>query len=232
MEKLTEFIKRHWISIIILIVASIIITYLSLKYMDTDPKDPITSLVSTQVTEFKNNLKEDNYRVATNKSEQISGVSLEEYNRLKAQYGESSRIAFEAFTNVNAMLQDSLKIVKLERDDLNNKKWVWETVKPSGSVIKASMNEKDSILHTEMDIKINVTDVVDKGKIFKKDKFYTDFYSPDQNIKVNGVKTFRKEIVIKPKRLGLGLQFGYGLSQDFKIVPYVGVGLSYNFLNL
>jgi hypothetical protein len=36
----------------------------------------------------------------------------------------------------------------------------------------------------------------------------------------------------KPKKYGIGIQFGYGisLSGTIKCAPYVGVGLSYNFI--
>ena len=231
MKKLTDFLKRNALIITGLIAWSFLVAYLSVNYIHNDPQDPITSLVSDKVEEFKNNLKEDNARVETNKSESISGISLEQYNKLKAQYNSKS-IEFNSFTNTYATLKDSLKMARLTIDELNNKIWSWETIKTSGSIIKATMNEKDSILHASVDVKLNITDVVDKGGIFKKDKFYTDFYSPDQNIKINGVQNFRKEIVVKPKRIGLGIQFGYGVSDNFKVAPYIGLGISYNFLNL
>jgi len=34
----------------------------------------------------------------------------------------------------------------------------------------------------------------------------------------------------KPKRYGIGLQIGYGITREFKASPYVGVGLSYNII--
>lgn len=231
MEKIFNFIKTNWAFLLILICFTAVITYLSVKYMDTDPKDPITSLVSEKITDFKDELKQENARVQTNKSEVISGISLEEYNKLLERYNDKS-IEFNEFTNTYSTLKDSLKIAKITIDELNNKVWSWETLKPSGSVISATMNEKDSVLHASVDVKLNVTDVVDKGGLFKKDKFYTDFYSPDQNIKINGVQNFRKEIVVKPKRLGFGIQAGYGIMDNFKVGPYIGVGISYNLLNL
>lgn len=32
------------------------------------------------------------------------------------------------------------------------------------------------------------------------------------------------------KRIGIGLQVGYGIGSDFTIQPYVGIGISYNFI--
>lgn len=226
-----ELIKKYGIQILILIIVSAIVCYLSLRYMQNEPKDPITSLVSEKVVEFKDKLKEDNARVETNKSEQLSGISKEEYQNLLNRYNDKT-IEVNAFTNINSLLSDSLRIVKLDRDELKNKIWIWENKKPSGSTIKATMNEKDSILHTSVDVKLNITDVKEKGGLFKKDRFFTDFYSPDQNIKINGVQNFRKETIVKPKRLGLGIQVGYGVMSDLKPSIYVGVGASYNILNL
>ncbi len=229
--RIINFIKAHFIAILILLAVSVLITYLAVKYMDNEPKDPITTLVSDKVETFKDNLKQENARVATNKSESVSGISREEYQALLARYNDKS-IAFDAFTNINALLSDSLKIVKLDRDQLKNKVWTWENKKPSGSIIKAVMNEKDSVLHTSVDVKLNVTDVVDKGGLFKRDRFYTDIYSPDQNIKVNGVQNFRQEKIIKRKKVGIGFHVGYGFSSDLRLTPYVGIGISYNLINL
>ena len=53
------------------------------------------------------------------------------------------------------------------------------------------MSEKDSVLVPEADIAV-VTNDRTEGRGNKK-KYYTDFYSPDQNIKFNGAKTYRVE---------------------------------------
>lgn len=231
MKSLISFIKKYGIQLLILIIVSIIVSYLSIQYVHSDYKDPVTSLVSNKVEEFKDNLKEENARVETNKTETISGISKEEYMALLNRYNNKS-IEFDAFTNIHATVKDSLKNALVKLDEANNKIWNWENKKPSGSVIKATMSEKDSVLHTSVDIKVNVTDVKEKGGFFGRDKFYTDFYSPDQNIKINGVQNFRKETIVKPKRLGIGLQVGYGVMSDLKPSIYVGVGASYNILNL
>lgn len=224
-------IKKYGIQFLIICFLTIVFVYLGLKYMNNDPKDPITSLVSNKVETFKDNLKQENARIETNKSEKISGISKEEYLTLLNRYNDKS-IEVESFNNIVSTVRDSLKLAKLEITDFKNKEWMWKTVKPSGSTIIATMNEKDSVLHTSIDVKLNVTEVVDKGGLFKKDRFYTDFYSPDQNIKINGVQNYRKEVILKPKRIGLGLQVGYGVMSDLKPSIYVGVGASFNILNL
>ena len=54
------------------------------------------------------------------------------------------------------------------------------------------MSEKDSVLHlTNIDIKTKTTDFTE-GKN-KRKKYYTDFFSPDDNITFNGAKTYRIE---------------------------------------
>jgi len=34
----------------------------------------------------------------------------------------------------------------------------------------------------------------------------------------------------KPKKYGIGLQIGWGLTKELKTSPYIGVGLSYNLI--
>lgn len=60
------------------------------------------------------------------------------------------------------------------------------------------------------------------------------------NVSLDKMEIFRRtidrEVVIKqtitppPKRWGLGIQVGYGITLDGRPQPYIGIGLSYNFL--
>lgn len=232
MKKLIDFFKRLSIPQIALIIGifGAIIVYFMSYYVDNHPTDAVTSLVSNTVKEFKDKAGETRAKVETNKSNVIVGIDPAEHQKALKALGIKEKQLL-ALTNIQATLKDSVKLLKVSLDESNSKVWEWESKKPSGSVIKSVMSEKDSVLHTEVDIKLNTTDYVDKGGIFKKDRYYTDLYSPDQNIKINGAQTFRKEIYIRPKRLGVGFQAGYGITSEFKVTPYVGVGISYNFIN-
>ena len=53
------------------------------------------------------------------------------------------------------------------------------------------MSEKDSILHESTDVAVAVIDKIEGSG--KEVKFYTEFYSLDNNIKFNGASVFRKE---------------------------------------
>lgn len=227
MKTILNFLKKRTpfeIAAFILLMA-IGITYLVTRMDD----NPATAYVSNKIDEYKDKAGQTTAKVETNKQSSIKGVDPAEYQRvLNALNIKENQIL--AYTNVEAKLRDSLRLKSLAFDDLKNKKWEWETVKPSGSVIKAYMNEKDSILHTDVEVKLNTTDYVDKGGLFGRDRFYTDIYSEDQNVKINGVKSFRKETFVAPKRFGIGLQVGYGVSNDLKPSLYVGVGVSYNIL--
>lgn len=232
MRTLIKFFKKRTpfeIAAFILLMA-IGITYTVTRYFD-DPENPVTAFASNKIEEYKDKIGEKTAKVETNRQNSIKGVDPAEYERIKRSLGVAEDKIL-AYTNIEATLRDTLKLTRVLLDEANNKKWEWETVKPSGSVIKATMSEKDSVLHTDVDVKLNTTDYVVKGGIFKKDKFYTDIYSADQNIKINGVKSIRKETYIPPKRFGLGLQVGYGVSNDLKPSLYVGVGISYNLINL
>lgn len=233
MKKLINFIKGlSPFAILILIMGlAIIIVYFTSKYVD-NPSDPITKSISEKIDTYKDKVGKETARIETNKQPTLVGIDPAEYKRALDALGIEKDENVLAITNIKAEMNDSLRILRMERDQLKNKIWNWETKKESGSIISATMNEKDSVLHTKVDIKLNTTDYIEKGNIFKKDKYYTDIYSPDQNIKVNGVTNFRKETVIKPKRIGFGIQLGYGLTGEGKAVPYVGIGASFNLFNL
>lgn len=230
MRKIINFFKSFTITqvVIFTVVLSVIIVYVMTKYVD-DPKDPATELVSNTIKDVKSSLG-NSQQQQTNSGPTVAGIDPKDYNAMKERL-KLKDAEILAIKNINAKFKDSIKLARIELDDAKNKVWTWEQKKESGSVIKATMSEKDSILHPEIDVKLATTDYVDKGGIFKKDRYYTDWYSPDQNIKVNGAQTWRKETIVKPKRLGLGLQAGYGITQDLKPSMYIGLGFSYNFAN-
>lgn len=232
MKKLINFLKSLSPFVVLLCIMSlaIIIVYFTANYVD-NPSDPITKSISNKIDVYKDELGKETARIETNKQPTLQGIDPAVYARaLVALDIKDSQI--ESITDLNAKLSDSFKLAKITIDEQNNKKWEWEKTYASGSVVKSVMSEKDSVLHSDIDIKLKTTDYIDKRGIFKKDILYTDIYSPDQNIKVNGVKTFRRETVIKPKRIGFGIQVGYGLTGEGRATPYVGIGASFNLFNL
>lgn len=232
MKKLINFIKGlSPFAILILIMGlAIIIVYFTTKYVD-NPSDPITKSISEKIDTYKDKVGKETARIETNKQSTLQGIDPDVYARaLVALDIKDSQI--ESLTDLNAKYSDSFRLAKVTIDEQNNKKWEWEKKYESGSIVKSVMSEKDSILHSDIDIKLQTTDYIEKKGLFRKDVLYTDIYSPDQNIKVNGVKTFRRETVIKPKRIGFGFNVSYGVGADMKLQPFLGIGISYNLLNL
>lgn len=73
--------------------------------------------------------------------------------------------------------------------------------------------------------------IVKEGKLFnRRTLLQLDVSLADTNTKVNQIKAYRAG-PIRPKRMGVGIQAGYQL-QGLKIRPYVGIGVSYNFIRL
>lgn len=232
MKKLINFLKGFspFLIAAIIFIISIAIVYFMTKYVDS-PSDPITKSISNKIDTYKDELGKETARVETNKQPTLQGIDPAIYARALAALDiKDSEI--ESLTDLSAKYSDSFRLAKVTIDEQNNKRWEWEKTYESGSVVKSTMSEKDSVLHSDIDIKLQTTDYIEKRGLFRKDILYTDIYSPDQNIKVNGVKTFRRETVIKPKRLGLGFHIGYGINGEGKISPYVGVGASFNLVNL
>ncbi|MEI0787703.1 hypothetical protein VUS74_32215, partial [Pseudomonas aeruginosa] len=72
----------------------------------------------------------------------------------------------------SAKYSDSFRLAKVTIDEHNNKKWEWEKKYESGSVVKSTMSEKDSVLHSDIDIKLQTTDYIEKKGLFRKDVLY------------------------------------------------------------
>ena len=160
-----------------------------------------------------------------------SQFDKQEIERLK-QALNVKESEIKAITERKGKIRDSVKLLAVQLDAEKHKVWTWEKKYESGSVIKATMSEKDSVLKPEIDLKILTTDHVEKYGFLKlKKRYYTDFYTPDQNIQFEGAKVYRKENIVKPKRFGFGLQGGVGVSNELKPIYYIGIGGSYNLVN-
>ena len=194
MKKLIEKFKKMSLFSVagILIVLGIIILFFLKKCSESDA--PLITNLTGKVEEYKDHLGQTRAKIentGTNGNNGLNAALAAENKKLASELGiKESQIL--AVTELNGTLRDSLKLVALELDAANNKIWKWEKELKSGSKYTAQMSEKDSVLHlTNIDIKTQTTDYFEgRGK---KKKFYTDFYSPDQNITFNGAKTFRVE---------------------------------------
>ena len=176
----------------ILIVLGIIILLFLKKCTESD--SPIIANLTGKVDEYKDKIGQTRAKLentGTNGNNGLNAALVAENKKLASELGIKENQIL-AVTELTGTLRDSLKLVRLERDAANNKVWKWENEKPSGSKYTAEMSEKDSILHlTNIDIKTKTTDFTEgKGK---NKKYYTDFFTPDQNVTFNGAKTYRVE---------------------------------------
>lgn len=229
MKKLTDFLSKHpflWFALTL--VLSFIFVVLLAMYDNS--KTQSNDFISKEIENYKDKIGEQRARVETvqNDKSQFEKREIEKLKQaLKVKENE-----IKAITELKGKIRDSVKLLAVQLDAEKHKVWTWEKKYESGSVIKATMSEKDSILKPEIDLKILTTDHVEKYGFLKlKKRYYTDFYTPDQNIQFEGAKVYRKENIVKPKRFGFGLQAGVGVSNELKPIYYIGIGGSYNFIN-
>jgi len=88
---------------------------------------------------------------------------------------------------------------------------------------------------TDQGLKINTLEipntlsfVIGKTKGFFNSEYRIEAVNSNELIKTIGLDSYTfKE---RPKRLGIGLQVGYGLGANFSLAPYIGIGVSYNLI--
>lgn len=119
-----------------------------------------------------------------------SGIPKKKYDSLLQELNIKEN-KVRALTLFTGTIKDSLKLSKIELDEAKNKVWKWEKTLASGTKIVREMSERDSVLKESSDIAVAVIDKVEGSG--KNARFYTDFYSLDNNIKFNGASVFRKE---------------------------------------
>lgn len=73
---------------------------------------------------------------------------------------------------------------------------------------------------------------VKEGNIFNRKTFYQiDVKNRNPFTTITGVQAYRTPPP-RPKRFGIGVQGGYGFSSGFTPQPYIGLGVSFNFIRL
>ena len=190
MKTLTNFRKRYpyILSLGIIILISGIIVFFLLQVKDEKAND---NFLSKKIENFKDKLGENRAKVETRKQGDFSEFRKSEIDSLRKALDLERADKINAITEMRGVLRDSLKMYAVKLDAEKHKVWEWEKKYKSGSVFRATMNEKDSVLIAEADSKVQTADI-EEGR-GKKKKFFTEFYTPDQNIKFNGAKTYRVE---------------------------------------
>ena len=151
---------------------------------------------------FENNTSEINKKEVDSLKKLLNGKNIEIYS----------------ITKLNASIQDTLKIFKLEKDALNNKIWNFEKTFADGTKSKITMFEKDTTVIQETDLKLLVTDYSSKEK--GKRNFFVDVTSQNKNFKLNGSEVLRIPVK-EPKdlfQINWGTAYYKGIQNEMNFV--------------
>ncbi|MBO6184214.1 MAG: hypothetical protein J6O88_05890 [Chryseobacterium sp.] len=128
---------------------------------------------------------------------------------------------------VKATLEGNIKSLKSDIDREKTK-----TVYYQDKYFSAK-TKTDTLGNSSLDYKYNAQiDMISEMKkknIFSKEVQEISITSPDNNLRINGVEHFKRNISVPSKRFGLGIQAGYYyVPEEGKTVPAIGIGISYN----
>lgn len=167
-----------------------------------------------------------------------SEIDKKEVDSLKKVL-DGKNIEINSITKLNASIQDTLKIFKLEKDALNNKIWNFEKTFADGTKSKITMFEKDTTAIQEIDLNLFVTDYSEKIK--GKRNFFVDVTSQNKNFKLNGSEVLRIPVK-EPKdlfQINLGSAYYKGIQNEMNfatselkvwilpdnvVIPNIGAG--------
>lgn len=77
-----------------------------------------------------------------------------------------------------------------------------------------------------------VAKTVKEGSIFNRRTYLqVDAVNTNPFNKISGLEVYRKPLP-KPKKIGIGVQVGYGFSNSLKPSPYIGAGIQYSIIRL
>ena len=144
---------------------------------------------------------------------------------------ESSSSASTSDTT-RVTIYDTIKVVKPIAKDSVVVRYVAEVVRVTDTIIDSVNVGTDCTLSEDIEVEIPITQKVYEDSTYKA---YVSGFKPCLDSIFLHPKTEVRTINIKPKpkRWGIGVQVGYGLTlqPQPKFAPYVGVGISYNLFN-
>lgn len=100
-----------------------------------------------------------------------------------------------------------------------------DTITNEWITLESKMNRDTAIHNLKVQNKFSAIVGLDKGKPF------VDLITDNPYTTVKQLRTYQVKMP-KPKKFGIGINVSYGISDDFKPKPYIGLGVQYNILRL
>lgn len=135
-----------------------------------------------------------------------------------------------SLTSIQGVLMGEIKANRSVIDEQKNIITEYESKYLKISTKEDSIGNK--VASYVYDAKLDIVEYSKRKNIFSKEKYYIDISSPDKNFKIEGLEHYKREIKVKNKNLGIGLQIGYGIDEKLRFNRYIGLGLSYNLIRL
>lgn len=117
---------------------------------------------------------------------------------------------------------DKLSYIYPEYRDTSDNGWVSYTQR---------MNKDSSFLDLKVRNSFSAVVGTEKGKLFQKGRPFVDLTLDNPYSEVKELRTYQVAMPLK-KKIGIGFNVGFGFSGNLTPKPYVGVGISYNFIRL
>lgn len=93
------------------------------------------------------------------------------------------------------------------------------------------MNKDSSFLDLKVRNSFSAIVGTEKGSLFKRGRPFVDLNLDNPYSEVKELRTY--QVAMPPKKkIGIGLNVGFGFSGNLTPKPYVGIGVSYNFIRL
>lgn len=166
-------------------------------------------------------------------SKEISNAISKEYHSYVSDtLAPALKIATERIDElirIKAKLEGELKATKIELAENKSQRIYYENKYLSIITHTDSLGNPQDLKYT-YNAEINVAHFSQRKNFWSKERNYIDVSSPDKNFKINGLENYKKEIYIRPKNVGLGVQLGYGMDRNGDFLPYVGLGVSWNLI--
>jgi hypothetical protein len=179
----------------------------------------------TYVTKIEQELKTEK------EARQDGDISRKELRALNIKYlSEISRMKFRIDTLLEDVENNGVVYIIHDTITLNPTSYIklpfvvtkndqWLSLKDSTDI-----KGKTSIA-LKMNLSLDVYTGIDKTT----KKYNTQISTDSPYIGIIGIKS-QKFDAPKPKKYGIGLQVGYGLTTQLKPTPYLGIGFGYNFI--
>ena len=217
---------------IIFILIITIVVLIVLLYSGCNHKD--TQTVYIESDSLKREINKLHQEITTTNRNYIDLINenIKLVNEFREEVKNMKNKSSVTYFSTNTPIVLSTKPIRFH-DYITNQEIRVDSIKQFGEWITGYIKSYSDSSFVNLNVKNDYVLSIgtESNGLFKPRKFYGKLTNLNPYTNTSDLKIVAKEQP-KPKKIGIGVSFSYGLTSDLKLQPCIGIGISYNLIRL